>query len=323
MAGLVLCGSVAAAHMVSISTGQLLVEGATVRYELRMPLYEVEYIEDPEQTLFEHFHLSSSGNQGRLAQRRCREEYADGIYLCEAVYEFPDAVEQVEVECSFHAVTTPNHVHILRATRGDTTDQAVFDLTVSRAEINFIPPSAAEVAFQQIAAGMVRAAGGAAALLFLAALVVAARQRRELAALIGMFLAGQLASCLIVPLSGWQPAPRFVEAAAALTIAYLAVEILLLPKAGQRWLVVGVLGIFHGLYLALFISGSGYSVAYVLTGVALAEVMLVAVFGTVLARIHRALKAIWPLPRAIQPVQVSAGLLLVVGMAWFFVRLRG
>ena len=45
-----------------------------------------------------------------------------------------------------------------------------------------------------------------------AALVLAARGRREFLALLGMFLAGEIASCLVLPLSGWQPAPRFVEA---------------------------------------------------------------------------------------------------------------
>ena len=61
--------------------------------------------------------------------------------------------------------------------------------------------------------------------------------------------------------------PRFIEAAAALTIAYLAFEIILLPQSSMRWLVVGVLGLFHGAYFAAFLSESGYHVATFLTGV--------------------------------------------------------
>ena len=71
----------------------------------------------------------------------------------------------------------------------------------------------------------------------------------------------------------WQPAPRFVEAATALAVAYLAVEILLLPQAGARWLVAGVLGALHGLYFHLFVQTTGYSPALVLLGAALAEVV--------------------------------------------------
>ena len=100
---------------------------------------------------------------------------------------------------------------------------------------------------------------------------VAARSRKELLYLVGMFVAGQALACVLVPAINWNPAPRFVEAAAALTIAYLAVEVLLLPKAGQRWLVVGVLGVFHGLYLSLFLRETRFSMFYVLPGAAAAD----------------------------------------------------
>src|SRR5262249_36099829 len=45
---------------------------------------------------------------------------------------------------------------------------------------------------------------------------------------------------------------RFFEAALALTVAYLAVELILLPEGKLRSLVVGVLGLFHGLSMAAF-----------------------------------------------------------------------
>jgi hypothetical protein len=305
-----------AAHLLSISTGDLAVEGNRVNYELRMPLYEVEYLKDPENALFEQFSLASGGVPGRLLQRTCREDFADGAFVCQAAYEFPGPVEELAVKCTFYAATVPNHIHILRARRGETTDQKIFDLASREAEIDFVPPTPFELALAQIGAGVMRVVGAAAPLLFLAALVLAARTRRELLLLVGMFLAGKTASALLLPLTSWQPAPRFIEAAAALTIAYLAVEILLLPDAGQRWLVVGVLGVFHGLYIGHFIGGSGYAAAYVLVGVALAEIALAAAFALAFFRLARMLAALRPVP-------VSAGLLLVVGMAWFFVRLRG
>ena len=34
----------------------------------------------------------------------------------------------------------------------------------------------------------------------------------------------------------WQPSPRFAEAAAALALAYLALEILAFPQSRGRWL---------------------------------------------------------------------------------------
>src|SRR5579871_4169719 len=149
-----------------------------------------------------------------------------------------------------------------------------------------------------------RALGGVVQVLFLAAVALAARNRKELFALAGMFLAGQILSVLVVPYTAWQPAPRFVEAAAALTIAYLAVEILLLPEAGARWLVAGALGAFHGLYFHLFLQTTGYRPAMVLAGAAFAEIVVIAILGLAFSRIAR-------VARALRPVEVSASALLV------------
>ena len=160
-----------------------------------------------------------------------------------------------------------------------------------------------------------RALGGAGADAVSGGLVLAARTRRELLAMAAMFLAGQAASVLTMTHAAWQPAPRFVEAAAALAMAYLAVEILLLPEAGARWLVAGVLGAFHGLYFRLFVQTTGYAPALVLLGAALAEAAAIAVLALVLSRLGR-------LAKAFRPVQVAASALLVFGMVWFLLRLR-
>jgi hypothetical protein len=131
-----------------------------------------------------------------------------------------------------------------------------------------------------------------------------------------MFLAGQVAVCLFIPLINWYPAPRFVEAAAALTIAYLAVEVLLLPDAGQRWLVVGVLGLFHGLYLELFLRQTMFSPFYVLPGAFVTELGIIALLALVWNRIR-------PWLEAIRPEKVAAVLLLAFGLSWFFLRIQG
>lgn len=303
------------AHMVSISTAELRVEGSTGQYKLQMPLYETETMDDPQSTIFEHLRFSSSGQEGQAEDVRCREQPEDDQYVCEATIEFPIEVEQIEVECRLYQVTVPNHVHILRAFRGEVADQAIFDFTAATAEINFIPPSFWETFSQQFGAGARRAAGGLASLLFLIALVLAARHRKELYALAGMFVAGQAVACFLVPLINWHPAPRFVEAAAALTIAYLAVEILLLPEAGQRSLVVGVLGLFHGLYLALFLRETQFSELYVLPGAVAVDLLLIALLGAIWAKLR-------PTAERFRLDKVLAGILLVFGLGWFFYRLR-
>jgi hypothetical protein len=299
-----------------MSSGDLNIEGSLGHYELRMPLYEVAHVRGPERALLEHIRFASGGREANLLSANCREETASDSYVCTADYEFGAAPERVDVECTLASITVPNHVHLLRAGMGDKRDQAVFDRAFTEASLRFRPPTAAEVALGEAGAGFVRALGGPVQILFLAALVLAARSGRELMALAAMFLAGEATSVLVTPHTGWQPAARFVEAATALTVAYLAVEILLLPKAGARWAVAGALGVFHGLYFFLFIETSRYRAGWVLAGAGLAEMAALAILALVFSRVGR-------LARALRPAQVSASALFVFGMVWFVMRLRG
>jgi hypothetical protein len=304
------------AHVMSMSSGDVTVDGSHAHYELRMPTYEVAHINNPDVAILESIRFSTAGQNARLTSKSCHEDVSQGNYVCAADYEFPIPVDRLDVECAFHKITVPNHVHLLRAQKEGKSDQAIFDFTSSKAQIRFDPPSPMEIAVTQTAAGVMRAVGGLSQILFLATLALAARSRRELAALAGMFLLGQNASALIAQRTAWEPAPRFVEAATALTIAYMAVEILALPNAGKRWLIAGVLGAFHGLYFALFLRTAEYRPAYVLSGAAFSELILIALFAYCFSRIGR-------IAAAFRPAQVSAGLLFGIGMFWFFLRMRG
>ncbi len=314
-AGFVLLACPALAHVMSMSSGDLVIHGTLAHYELRLPLYEVPHVANPTQSLFAHIVFSNGGGPARLSNAACHEEAATNSYVCAGDYSFAKPVDALEVECTFPAVTVPNHVHLLRVQNGDKHDQALFDISFPRATLRFRPPTLLETAVSQAAGGAARGLGGAAQILFLASLVLAARSRRELMLLASMFLIGQLAAALIVPLTRWDPPARFIEAAAGLTVAYLAVEILVLPKAGMRWLIVAVLGAFHGLYFALFLRTTSYKAAYVLSGAALAELALIALLALAFSIVGRRLQALKPVP-------VCASLLLLTGMAWFFLRLK-
>ncbi len=298
----------AAAHMMSMSTGEVRLHGDRAEYELRMPLYELTHLKDPQKTLFDNFRLRGSGGEAKLLKHLC-ETGADA-YLCRAEYQFPGTVADLEVECTFAAVTVPNHVHLLRAERDGVWDQTILDYTYTRMKLTFTPPGRAAMAVSQVWSGMVRAVSGWAQLLFLVSLAMAARSRRELAAMLGAFLGCECASAVYLVYGSWSPAPRFVEAAAALTVAYMAVEILLLPEARHRWAVAGALGVFHGFYFGLFLRDSQMHPLPVLAGVAVSEVVLAAGFGWALGKVQRVVRA-------------GATALLVVGLGWFFLRLRG
>ena len=300
------------AHVVSMSSGEITITGTHAHYELRMPLYEVAHVQQPDRALLSHIRFAGAA----MTASACAADPARDSYICAADYTFPAPIEKLDVECDFPAITVPNHVHMLRASLNGKQDEAVFDASFPRATLLFRPPTQVEIAVTQSAAGFVRALGGAVQILFLAAIALAARTRRELLALTGMFFAGQVAAALIAPHLAWQPAPRFVEASMALALAYLAVEILLLPEAGSRWAVAGVLGVFQGLYFDLFLQTAGYHPALVLAGALLAEATGISLLALAFSQVNRFAKAL-------RPVQVSAAALLVFGMAWFFLRLRG
>ena len=83
----------------------------------------------------------------------------------------------------------------------------------------------------------------------------------------------------------------------------------------MRWLIVAVLGAFHGLYFELFLRTTGYRAIYVLSGAVCAEIALIAILALLFSYLGKLLAALKPVP-------VCASVLLVTGMAWFFLRLR-
>lgn len=282
------------AHVVSMSTGELRVDGPVADFELRMPMYEVAHVANPD-SLLDHIRFAGAHRMSSA----CHVE--DATYVCNAHYEFAGRVDRVEVECTLFAVTVPNHVHLLYATNGPNSDEAVFDQTVPRAEIRFRPPSRAELLTREMLSG-IRHAILSPTLIFLLVLMIAARSAGDGYLLAAVYLGGQWAIRPLAPRIPWQLSPRFIECALALTVAYLAIDILLVPKAGRRWVVVAILGLFHGLYFA------GFPKTY-LAGAELFEAF------ALLLLIAAALK--WAAPRM---RQIGAGALLAAGLAWFAIR---
>jgi HupE / UreJ protein len=315
LAALALVASHALAHAISMSSGDLTIHGTHAHYELHMPLYELAHLPDAGHALFDNLRLTASGQSATLLHFTCQADAPHATYTCEADYEFPTPVETLDVQCNFPRVTVPNHVHLLRAENDGKRDQAIFDISFPTATLRFRPPTAVEQAVTEGAAGIRRVWGSFAQMLFLAALALAARGRRELMLLAAMFISGQTASALFVRTLAWQPSPRFAEAAAALTVAYLAIEILLLSKAGARWAIVALLGGFHGLYFEMLLRATGYHALYVLPAAACAELVLIAILAALFGLIERRLTA-W------KPVPVCASLLSAIGMVWFLASLR-
>src|SRR4051794_39882425 len=107
-----LCAAAVAAHahVVSMSSGELQVTDRTATFELRMPMYEIQHVSNPQTALLDHIKFGDA----RRTSQSCKED--DGYYVCTASYEFPQPVPvKLDVECTLYQVTVPNHVHLLHA----------------------------------------------------------------------------------------------------------------------------------------------------------------------------------------------------------------
>jgi hypothetical protein len=272
-------------------------DGPTASFDLRVPTYEVAQLAHPETDLLAQFHFGD----GHLARSLCRQE--EDTYVCHGEYEFPSLhPDALDVRCTLFQVTVPNHVHLLTAVQGANIDQEVFDRRFKEIEVRFRPPSRAEAIARDAASGAQLAAENALGVLFLIGLAVAARGAKE-AFLFGVvFLAAECGARRLGPLLPLALSARFLEAVLALLVAYLAMEILLLPHGRARWVVVAILGLCHGLSFA------GFPAAYLL-GALPVQCAVFAVLAAAAIRMPLA----WKRP--------AAALLLVVATAWFGGRL--
>lgn len=305
-------GAPASAHLLSVSQGELTLDGPVATYELRMPLSEVPNVAEPQFVLLDAIEIRAGGQAATREEASCRSDAGQELYTCHASYRFSDPPSTVDFRCDFPSVTVPHHVHILRSGNEETARQTVFDITFRESEIRFVPPTLWEIVRTEAGAGIRKPITSPELLLFLIALALAARSRSELAACAGAFLIAQAATGGIVGFIEWRPPVLFLEAAAALAVAYLAAEILFVPDATKRWLVCGGLGCFHGLFLAAFIQSVEMQSSLVLPGALGTEGILAAGFG--------ALRLRFVTRRA---EQLGGILLLVVGMAWFGLRVLG
>lgn len=297
--------------MMSMSSGELRVDGETAVLEFQLPQYEAADLETPEATLLGSFSLRIGDEEVVRTSGACGPNPEDDSYRCRAEYAVPFDAGELEVECRLVETTVPNHVHVLRAVRGDEAEQKVFDYAFRKHVVRFRPPSVLDGVWT----GAMRVLAGPAQLLFLLALALAARSRNELLALGAALVASQALTAVVALQAGWSPPARFVEAAGALTIAYLATETLLLPEAGARWLVAAGMGIFHGLYFAQFLRQAESGAGSVLTGAALAEALLLAALGAVVLRLRKDFGPWFD--------RVTASALLVIGLGWFGYGLWG
>jgi predicted PurR-regulated permease PerM len=235
----ILLASLAQAHSISVSTSEAKLEGKNLSLNIRLPRYEVEHL--PEAGLAAAFRFTGT----RLEASQCKP--VENELLCELNYTFPELPsEKLEAQVTLARITVPNHVHIMKLSRGPVNRQAVFDRTFEQEQIDFHELARTEVWWRAARMGFTQ-------LLYQPILV---------ALLLILFLplpyiAGATAAFLIVLPDKFYATPGFFELATAISLSYIAIEHLFFPKAEGKWIVAAVIGAIEGTALAILARPTG------------------------------------------------------------------
>lgn len=228
-----LAASSCLAHTISMSMGQLEIDGAHAKYEIRMPLYELQHVPHPEAALPDAIILDGATR----TSTSCAKE--DSRYICRSDYEFPSPPSSVDVTCRLAQITVPNHVHVLQARNGSKVDQAVFEAPLDKVTLRFRPVGPLESAVRARPAMLL-----AAAMALLALAVLGSGWIGGACCLVAFLLTARVPVLFT---------PRFAESAVAITAAYCALEGAWLTGQRYRWISAFVLGAAMGLYTAVLL----------------------------------------------------------------------
>ncbi len=236
---LILLASLAQAHSISVSTSEGKLDATILSLNVRLPRYEVEHL--PQAGLAAAFRFAGA----ELKSSQCKP--VENELFCELSYNSPQtASEKLEAHVTLARITVPNHVHIMKLTRGAVTRQAVFDRTFEQEQIDFHQLARAEVWWRAARMGFTQ-------LLYQPILI---------ALLLILFLpfpyiAGATAAFLIVLPDKFYATPGFFELATAISLSYIALEHLFFPKAGGKWIVAAAIGAIEGAALAILARPTG------------------------------------------------------------------
>jgi len=290
---LILIASAAYGHSISVSTSNATLEGQTLKVQLRMPRYEADHASQSALAAAIQF------KNARLGASSCNP--VDAELLCDFTYQFSAVPgEQIDANITLARVTVPNHVHIMRLTRGPVTRQAVFDRTFENEHIDLHEVGKAELWWRAARMGFSQLLYQPILLLLL--LIIA----RPVP-----YLAGATASFFVVLADRFYAVPGFFELATAISLSYLAIEHLWFPDASAKWAVAAAIGALEGAALAVVARPSGPGAVAFGAGNLTASFLL-SLFAT---RFSRNIPAPW-----LRKILWALSALGVMWSIWLFVK---
>jgi hypothetical protein len=157
--------------------------------------------------------------------------------------------------------------------------------------------------------------------LFLVGLLIVSRGLRTLVAIVTSFTAAHSITLALATLRVVEPVGWAVEAAIALSIAYVGLENLVATEVRHRWLITFAFGLVHGLGFAgvlremdLERRGLAASLIGFNLGVEVGQVAIVALLWPLLRLLHRT-------PHRDRVVRLASAVIVACGVFWFVERI--
>jgi len=273
VAGLaVVCAFVTAslmfAHTTSISYSEINIRERTVQLRLRLNLYEVNFaaqldgnsdrvLSESEvnssfpkwaDRLFDNIQIDGQGHPGRATLDSFTFVPDTGALECLASYSFPQLLEDVHFRVTLHNLTDSGHLNLALIQYDSRQEQRFFNLENSETRVGLRrdPAGILKRWGRWLFIGGSRVIGSYDCLGFLFGLLLVNRglrcqKRSSLAFLLAQMVAFTVGAFNLAVLP-----QRFLGSAIALSMAYIAIENLLIKEASNRWLIALFFGVIFG-----------------------------------------------------------------------------
>jgi len=236
-------------------------------------------------------------------------------------FSHPPAQLVISADPEFFLRFSPQYTTLVKVVMGEDVRQTVLSLEDPSESFVFAAPKPlAAQCLQFIRLGMEHIFLGYDHLMFLFALVILGGRLLELVKIVTAFTVAHSLTLILAALQVVTLPSRVIESGIALTIAYVAVENMVVTHAAHRWRLTFAFGLVHGFGFAnvlremgLPTSGLVASLLSFNVGVELGQVAIVAVFFPVTLwlarqRFHR------------RAVVMASAIIFLFGLGWFIER---
>jgi len=290
----------------------------------RISAAEIEAARDRIQAYVErHLEMRSDGialSAGRGGVREWRDPAGAGYVEVSLDYVSPSRLGRVSIHSDFLTDLYSTHKTLGQIEAAGRSEEFVFD--PSRVyERRATAGATWRTAASFIRLGIEHIFTGYDHILFLFGLLVIGAGLRNLVAIVTSFTVAHSMTLALATLGVVQPVPWMIEAAIALSIAYIGFENLFVPSPRYRWKITFVFGLVHGFGFATVLrdmhlprAGLVVSLFGFNAGVEIGQIAIVTLMYPVLAAIARTSYRV-PISR------IASSVIAIIGLFWFYQRI--